>query len=483
MTRYPKGGRGKKWTNRELQSIPAEWKGDTLSDGDGLVGEVRSTGGSVSVAWRYGFKADGRKRWFYAGAWPTVDMADIRKKRDDARAKVKAGIDPNVDKVAVKIEAQAAREAVIAQAVAKEAERKTVQDLFDAWIIDGVARKDGNSELKRLFSKDVLPEVGTIELRKLTADHLLALLRKMRARGVIRQVVLAFGDISQMLHWGEKRQPWRGLLIDGNPADLVDIDRLLPADYEPERDRVLSPAEIRELATIFAQMDDDYANAPDKRKAGRPVDPKTRVALWICLGTLCRIGELLMAEWGHVDLDAGTWFIPAANTKGQRGKRQDHYVFLSHFATRQFKALHAITGESAWLFPASNPKNGQDVNTHVCVKSVSKQVGDRQEQFKNRSKPPANRRHDNSLVLAGGANGEWTPHDLRRTGATMMQGLGVTLDIIDRCQNHVLPGKVRRVYLRHDYQVEKTEAWKKLGDRLEAILAGGADIVDIRQAS
>lgn len=104
-------------------------------------------------------------------------------------------------------------------------------------------------------------------------------------------------------------------------------------------------------------------------------------------------------------------------------------------------------------------------------------------QFKQRSKPPANRRHDNSLVLAEGANGEWTPHDLRRTGATMMQGLGITLDIIDRCQNHVLPGKVRRVYLRHDYQAEKTDAWKRLGDRLDAILSGGADIVELLQAS
>jgi hypothetical protein len=40
----------------------------------------------------------------------------------------------------------------------------------------------------------------------------------------------------------------------------------------------------------------------------------------------------------------------------------------------------------------------------VDVKSVSKQIGDRQHQFKQR-KALRNRRNDNSLVLSNGANG------------------------------------------------------------------------------
>jgi hypothetical protein len=100
---------------------------------------------------------------------------------------------------------------------------------------------------------------------------------------------------------------------------------------------------------------------------------------------------------------------------------------------------------------------------HVSVKSVSKQVGDRQMKFKSR-KPLAHRRNDDSLVLANGENGEWTPHDLRRTAATMMQALRVGPDVIDRCQNHVLPGsKGRRHYLHHDYAEEKRAARRLLG--------------------
>ena len=40
MTHYPKAGKGKKWTIKELNSIPAEWKGHSISDGEGLSGEV-----------------------------------------------------------------------------------------------------------------------------------------------------------------------------------------------------------------------------------------------------------------------------------------------------------------------------------------------------------------------------------------------------------------------------------------------------------
>lgn len=102
---------------------------------------------------------------------------------------------------------------------------------------------------------------------------------------------------------------------------------------------------------------------------------------------------------------------------------------------------------------------------------MSKQVGDRQARFKNR-KALSRRRHDDTLVLADGQNGDWTPHDLRRTGATMMQALGVSLDVIDHCQNHVLAGsRVRRHYLHHDYAEEKKRAWSLLGDRLSAVLS------------
>lgn len=55
--------------------------------------------------------------------------------------------------------------------------------------------------------------------------------------------------------------------------------------------------------------------------------------------------------------------------------------------------------------------------------------------------------------------------------ATMMQQLGVSLDLIVRCQNLVITGsRVSRDYLHHDYAAEKREAWARLGERIEGLL-------------
>ncbi len=89
---------------------------------------------------------------------------------------------------------------------------------------------------------------------------------------------------------------------------------------------------------------------------------------------------------------------------------------------------------------------------HVCDKTVSKQVGDRQVKFKQRTRKLKCRVENNSLVIG---DEEWTPHDLRRTGATLMQKLKISRDVINLCQNHVIGTKVDRVYLLDDYADEK----------------------------
>jgi len=462
-------------TVRAIEAAKPQAKEYKLTADRGLYLRVAPDG---IKTWHVRYVVDGKQRQFklpapYGNGEGYLSLAEAVAENARIQALAREGIDAQVQKEQERLKAEQAERT-------ERLQNLTVEDLFDTWVSDGVARQDGNKELRRLFAKDVLPAIGKKPLRELTDRDVLAMLRKMLKRGVTRQTVIAYNDVNQMLAWGEKRQPWRGLLIDGNPCDLVDVGKLLPEDYEEERDRVLSVAEIRELRDIFQRMDDEYTAAADRRAASRPVAKTTQIALWLCLGTLCRIGELLMTRWEHVNLDDGVWFIPRENVKGRRGKKQEHYVFLSDFTRRQFQALKAITGESEWCFPSKNRKGEQ---SHVCVKSVSKQVGDRQVRFKNRSKPLKGRAFDDKLVLAGGANGEWTPHDLRRTGATMMQGMGISLDVIDRCQNHVLAGgRVRRHYLHHDYREEKTEAWRKLGDRIDAILAGGADIVELRRA-
>ena len=470
MTKYPKAGKGNKWTIQELDAITTDWKGYSLSDGDGLLGEVRTNASShISIAFRYGFKLLGKKVWHYCGAYPSLPLKKIRENREGARNLVKLGIDPRAKKLADKIIAQNEIEVTIAEEKQKlvdaEIERAKLlsfQDLYDAWIKDGVARSDGNKYITQSLNKHALPLLGKVYVRDLTEHDLRDLYRKIILGGTVATAVELSKDIGQMLRWAEKRKPWRALLIDGNPSELVEIKKLVPKGYTKERKRMLSIDEIKKLKFIFDSTEQSYLVAPSKYGTERPLKKEVQIAMWLCLSTICRIGELLMTEWKHVDFKERTWFIPAANSKGEQGAKTDQIVYLSDFALDQFKQLHTMTGNTSWAFPATF-KEG-----HVCVKSASKLIGDRQVKFKQRSKKLAGRVENNSLVLSD--DEEWTPHDLRRTGTTLMQQLKVHRDVINLCQNHVIGSKVDRVYLLDEYADEKREAWQKLGNRVEAIL-------------
>lgn len=456
-----------KITNRELEALIAANDGRIFREDGGIVERVRAGKRGVTVSFRYEYKLGGSKRDHALGSWPKKSLANIRAERDRVRVTAVEGIDPTAAKKAARIEKQKAFAATLAEAERGRVQVLTVQDLFDLWIVEGINRKDGNKEVARMFKRDILLHLGTSPLRGLTESAVRTMLRAAIGAGTVSKAAHMLLGIKQMLAWAEKRQPWRGLLIDGNPADLISEDSILPPDYEEERTRVLSSEEIQELHEIFAKMASSYEAAAvgTKYQHERPLKKEGQLAIWISLGTLCRIDELLMSKWEHVDLKAGTWFIPKENAKGRRGKTQDHHVRLSAFVLRQFQALQALMGKTAWCFPARHL-----AETHVCVSSVSKQIGDRQEQFMER-KVLQRRKNNNTLVLAEGKNGNWTAHDLRRTGATMMQQLGISLDIIDRCQNHVITGsKVRRHYLHYDYAQEKAAAWRKLGERLDEIL-------------
>jgi len=70
--------------------------------------------------------------------------------------------------------------------------------------------------------------------------------------------------------------------------------------------------------------------------------------------------------------------------------------------------------------------------------------------------------------------GRWTAHDLRRTTATMMAGMGISGDVIDECLNHMIESRVRRTYIRDRRFSEQLKAFDALGRRLSSLLAAEA---------
>ena len=421
-----------------------------------------------------------RRPWGPATTDTHISLADARIDAERIRALAHEGVDFKQklidDRLAA--EAQAALEAAaqLAHLAMLRTDNLTVKDMFDTWIADGVRRRDGNAELQRAFKADVLPAIGDVCVKVVSEHDIRQLLRTVVERGANRTAVMLRDNLTQMFGWAGKRQPWRKLLAEGDPMALIEIDKIVSPDYDLDniRTRNLSIAEIRELRDIFAHMEQAYQAAPNKRRHVQPVEATTQAAVWIMLSTLCRVGELTMAKWEHVDLEAGVWTIPKANVKGKTASLK---IYLSPFALAQFAALKKVTGHTDFCFP--NRKG----NGHMGLKAVSKQIGDRQCMFKagvaaGVRKPLPHRHQSNALVLAEGSKGAWTPHDLRRTGATIMERLKIDKNVIDCCQNHVLGGsRVSRHYQQHDYDKEMRHAWKVLGKYLTQILAHAPNVI------
>ena len=72
-----------------------------------------------------------------------------------------------------------------------------------------------------------------------------------------------------------------------------------------------------------------------------------------------------------------------------------------------------------------------------------------------------------SLKLPGG---HWHIHDLRRTGATLMQNCGVPPHVIEAVLNHTEPNRMKRIYQQHKYEKEMRDAWLLLGAYLDKLM-------------
>jgi integrase len=446
-----------KLTNKELEALTEADLGKSVQDDGGLRGRVRANSRNknrVSVTFVFRFRWQGSIRDYPCGTWPADSMPIIRKKRDIASALVSDGKNPIEQK---KVENQAQKDATAAKLAEIErlkTESLNVKDLFDAWVTT-TSRNDGGAELKRLFGRDVLPQIGEKPIKSLAEKDFRMLLDAVVKRGANRMAVMLLSDLKQMFRWAEKRQPWKRLIED-NPVEHLEARRITSDDYDGnERTRTLSIAEIKELAEKLPQ-------------AG--LLKRTETAMWIMLSCCCRIGEIVRARWEHIDLDAATWVIPKENAKNKVA----HTVYLSDFALPYFRQLRVLAGESVWCYPDATGKN------HVCIKSTTKQIRDRQLTAQGR-KPMKNRsQRADALLLSGG---DWVPHDLRRTGATMMQSLGVMPETIERVLNHVEPNKLKRTYQTYDYAAEKYEAWRLLGERLSLILNPLDNVVPLQRTA
>lgn len=340
-------------------------------------------------------------------------------------------------------EAQRLQANLDAQKAELEQQRRlTIRQLFDRWAsteltphlrADGKrsGRKDGGQYSREQFERRIFPTLGDIAAVDVRKSDLLTILDTVKSEGKLRTCNVLLTDLKQMFHFALARE-----IVDRNP--LSTITKRQAGGAETERERVLSPDEVSALAKQLP-----------KANMGK----RSELAIWLTLATGCRVGELMNAQWQHIDRQARTWHLP--DTKNQR----PHTIHLSDFALSKFAALEGFREAVPWVFP--NTKS----TAPVCVKSFGKQLSDRQrtteQRLKNRTAAT------DSLTLPGG---KWTAHDLRRTAATLMASLGTSSDVIDECLNHMIQSRVTRIYIRDRREAEQAKAFDALGQKLTQLM-------------
>jgi integrase len=178
---------------------------------------------------------------------------------------------------------------------------------------------------------------------------------------------------------------------------------------EVSRDRVLTDDELREV--------------------WRAVETHAAIVRLLIL-TGQRRSEVAGMMWSEIDLDAALWTLPRERVKNARR----HEVPLSKQAVAILRSVPRIDGSS--VFGLKAPFGVlQRAKDRVGVES-------------------------------------WTLHDLRRTAASGMARLGVSLAVIEKVLNHVSGSfaGIVGVYQRHEFADEKRAALQQWADHVERLV-------------
>ncbi|MCP4996297.1 MAG: site-specific integrase [Gammaproteobacteria bacterium] len=129
-----------------------------------------------------------------------------------------------------------------------------------------------------------------------------------------------------------------------------------------------------------------------------------RMALW----TGCRTGEIVEAEWKHIDLDKKVWHLPETKTEVER------YVQIPDQAVSFLRQLKLTTG--TYVFPSQKTK------LSIQQKQLTEQAW--------RMKRDGNMQDIEN----------WTPHDLMRSVRTGLSRLGCPNEVGEAVFGHSKKG-------------------------------------------
>jgi integrase len=243
---------------------------------------------------------------------------------------------------------------------------------------------------------------------------------------------LAHSVLRKLFNWAADRGD-----LEHSPIAGMKAPKAVPA-----RRRVLSPGE---LALVW------HAS----QKQGELWGPFVR----LLIVTLQRRDEVASLDWSEIDMDAAVWNLPAERAKND----QPHRIPLNTLAITELKALgprkaglvFTTTGETGVSGFAKAKRKLDSLMLEVAAEKTQKSAGEAEAQ---------------SLA-------PWRFHDLRRTGATNLQALGIPVEVTEAILNHIsgTTGGIAGVYNLYRYDPEKRAALDSWAVRVLEIAGTAAD--------
>jgi len=153
-------------THFDIQSAKPEPKPYKLADGGGLFLLVQPNG---SKLWRLKYRHLGTERALSFGAYPTVSLAEARKKRDEAKKLIGEGVDPSVRKKLARIAAETAARNTFGLVAAEflsnlEANGAAPATLAkNKWLLEDLAAPLANRPIAEITAAEILDLLKRVE--------------------------------------------------------------------------------------------------------------------------------------------------------------------------------------------------------------------------------------------------------------------------------------------------------------------------------
>ncbi len=381
-------------------------------DGHGLFIEVTKSGTKL---WKMKYRIAGKEKRIEKldslGAWPDVSLKEARRKADEAREKLKAGLDPVHEKKKLK-------EAAKAEELHKMTFRKVALEWHTVKTADYAPgyRKQLLSRIEKLL----LPYIGDMALSDIEPGDIIQACKHTEQRGCIEQAHRLLQLAGQIFRYARAC----GYTKVNTAAELTEA--LTPLPKDKPRAALTDPREIMHLL----QAIDAY-----------PGYASILYALKILPYVAVRSQEIRGARWAEIDLDKGTWIIPAERMK----MKEPHIVPLSRQVRALFQELKSWTGSGELCFPSAQGK-GKMITPEGLLQGIRR---------------------------LGYGKEEMSVHGFRSMASTILnQAAAYRPDVIEAQLAHAERNKVRAAYNRTDYLEERRSMMQDWADYLDSLRAG-----------